>query len=71
MRDLDVDFLTGNVNGVAAQAHVGAALASQVKKKSEEERMKEEREAQRRYEQTIGEASKEVPGQMPDGEANP
>jgi hypothetical protein len=28
-------------------------------------------EAQRRYEQTIGEASKEVPGQMPDGEANP
>ena len=39
--------------------------------KSEEERRKEEREAQRRYEQTIGEASKEVPGQMPDGEANP
>jgi regulator of protease activity HflC (stomatin/prohibitin superfamily) len=39
--------------------------------KSEEERRREEREAQRRYEETIGEASREVPGQMPDGEANP
>jgi regulator of protease activity HflC (stomatin/prohibitin superfamily) len=39
--------------------------------KDEEERRREEREAQRRYEQTIGEASREVPGQMPDGEANP
>jgi regulator of protease activity HflC (stomatin/prohibitin superfamily) len=39
--------------------------------KSEEERRKEEREAQRRYEQTIGEASREIPGEMPDGEANP
>jgi regulator of protease activity HflC (stomatin/prohibitin superfamily) len=38
---------------------------------SEEERRKEEREAQRRYEETIGEASREVPDQMPDGEANP
>jgi hypothetical protein len=40
-------------------------------KKGEEERRREEREAQRRYEQTIGEASREVPGQMPDGETNP
>jgi regulator of protease activity HflC (stomatin/prohibitin superfamily) len=40
-------------------------------RKSEVERRKEEREAQRRYEKTIGEASREVPGKMPDGEANP
>jgi regulator of protease activity HflC (stomatin/prohibitin superfamily) len=39
--------------------------------KSDEETTKEEREAQRRYEETIGEASREVPDQMPDGEANP
>jgi regulator of protease activity HflC (stomatin/prohibitin superfamily) len=39
--------------------------------KGEEERRREEREAQRRYEETIGEASREVPGGMPDGEANP
>ncbi len=39
--------------------------------KSEGERRREEREAQRRYEETIGEASREIPGQMPDGEANP
>jgi regulator of protease activity HflC (stomatin/prohibitin superfamily) len=39
--------------------------------KSEGERTKEEREAQRRYEETIGEASMEVPDQMPDGETNP
>jgi hypothetical protein len=39
--------------------------------KGEEERRREEREAQRRYEETIGEASSEIPGQMPDGEANP
>jgi regulator of protease activity HflC (stomatin/prohibitin superfamily) len=38
---------------------------------SEEERKREEREAEKRYEQTIGEASREVPGQMPDGETNP
>jgi regulator of protease activity HflC (stomatin/prohibitin superfamily) len=38
---------------------------------SEEERRREEREAERRYQETIGEASREVPGQMPDGEANP
>jgi regulator of protease activity HflC (stomatin/prohibitin superfamily) len=37
---------------------------------SEEERKREEREAEKRYEQTIGEASREVPGQMPDGETN-
>ena len=40
-------------------------------RKSEEERRKEEREAQRRYEKILGEASREVPGEMPDGEANP
>jgi regulator of protease activity HflC (stomatin/prohibitin superfamily) len=39
--------------------------------KSEEERRREEKEAQRRYDETIGEASREVPGQMPDGDANP
>ena len=39
--------------------------------KSEEERRKEEKEAQRRYERTIAEASREVPGEMPDGEAIP
>jgi regulator of protease activity HflC (stomatin/prohibitin superfamily) len=33
--------------------------------KNEEER-KEEREAQMRYEQTIGETSREVPGEMPE-----
>jgi hypothetical protein len=38
--------------------------------KSEEERRREEREAERRYEQTIGEASREVPGEMLGGEAN-
>jgi len=37
---------------------------------SEEERKREEREAEKRYEQTIGEASREVPSQMPDGETN-
>jgi regulator of protease activity HflC (stomatin/prohibitin superfamily) len=39
--------------------------------KGEEERRREEMEAQRRYQETIGEASREVPGQIPDGEANP
>jgi regulator of protease activity HflC (stomatin/prohibitin superfamily) len=44
--------------------------------KIEEERRREEREAQRRYQQTIGEVSREVsseevPGEMPEGEANP
>jgi regulator of protease activity HflC (stomatin/prohibitin superfamily) len=39
--------------------------------KGEEERRKEEREAERRYQETIGEASRKVPGEMPDGEANP
>jgi regulator of protease activity HflC (stomatin/prohibitin superfamily) len=39
--------------------------------KSEEERKREEREAQRRYEEAVRKASREVPGQMPDGEANP
>jgi hypothetical protein len=32
---------------------------------------REEREAQRRYEEAVRKASREVPGQMPDGEANP
>jgi regulator of protease activity HflC (stomatin/prohibitin superfamily) len=39
--------------------------------KSEEGKRREGKEAQRRYEQTIGEVSREVPGEMPDGEANP
>ncbi len=44
--------------------------------KSEEERRKEEREAQRRYEETMGKVSREVsseevPTEMPDGEGNP
>jgi regulator of protease activity HflC (stomatin/prohibitin superfamily) len=44
--------------------------------KSEEERRREEREAQRRYEETVGDVSREVsseevPTEMPDGEANP
>jgi hypothetical protein len=37
--------------------------------KSDEEGKREEREAQRRYEQTVAEASGEVLGQIPDGEA--
>jgi regulator of protease activity HflC (stomatin/prohibitin superfamily) len=39
--------------------------------KSEEERRIDEREAERRYQETIGEASREVPGEIPDTEANP
>ncbi len=44
--------------------------------KSEEERTKEEKEAERRYKETLGEVSREVsseevPSEMPDGEANP
>jgi regulator of protease activity HflC (stomatin/prohibitin superfamily) len=44
--------------------------------KSEEERRREELEAQRRYEETVGDVSREVsseevPAEMPDGEANP
>ncbi len=44
--------------------------------KSEEERRREEREAQRRYEETLGDVSREVSseevsGEMPDREANP
>jgi regulator of protease activity HflC (stomatin/prohibitin superfamily) len=44
--------------------------------KSEEERRREEREAQGRYKETLGEVSREVsseevPGEMLDGEANP
>ncbi len=40
-------------------------------KKSQEEQRREEQEAERRYKETIGEASSEVPGEMPDGEASP
>jgi regulator of protease activity HflC (stomatin/prohibitin superfamily) len=45
-------------------------------KKSEEERRREEREAERRYEETLGVVSREassdeVPGEMSEGEANP
>jgi len=39
--------------------------------KSPQERREEDEEAERIYEETIGEASREVPGQMPDGETNP
>src|ERR671910_447277 len=58
--DLLRPYLSSSPNGYGASAQ-----------KSEEERRKEEREAQRRYEETIGEASREVPGQMPNGETNP
>jgi regulator of protease activity HflC (stomatin/prohibitin superfamily) len=45
-------------------------------KKSEEERRREEIEAKKRYEQTLGVVSRELsseegPGEMPEGEANP
>jgi regulator of protease activity HflC (stomatin/prohibitin superfamily) len=45
-------------------------------RKSEEERRREEREAQSRYEETVGDisrevSSEEVPDQVPNGEANP
>jgi hypothetical protein len=44
--------------------------------KSQEEREREVREAERRYKETLGEVSREVssekvPTEMPDGEANP
>jgi regulator of protease activity HflC (stomatin/prohibitin superfamily) len=39
--------------------------------KSEEEREREEKEAERRYQETIGQAAKEVPDEMPNGESNP
>ena len=44
--------------------------------KSQEEREREEKEAERRYKETIGDVSREVsseavPTKMPDGEANP
>jgi regulator of protease activity HflC (stomatin/prohibitin superfamily) len=47
-------------NGYGASSH-----------KSEEERKREEREAERRYKETIGQAAKEVPDEMPNGESNP
>jgi regulator of protease activity HflC (stomatin/prohibitin superfamily) len=53
--------------------HDGYSASAQT---SEEERRREEREAKRRYEQTLGEVSREVSSEevsteMPDGEANP
>jgi regulator of protease activity HflC (stomatin/prohibitin superfamily) len=57
--DLFKPFLSSQPNGYGASVQ-----------KSEEERRREESEAQIRYQETIGEASREVPGQMPDGEAN-
>jgi regulator of protease activity HflC (stomatin/prohibitin superfamily) len=38
---------------------------------SAEQMSEEGRREERRYEETIGEASREVPGELPDGEANP
>src|SRR5918998_732465 len=63
--DLLKPYLSSSPNGYGASAQ-----------KSEEERKREEREAQRRYEQTVGDVSREVssgevPAEMPDGEANP
>jgi SPFH domain / Band 7 family len=63
--DLLRPYLSSSPNGYGASAQ-----------KSEEERKREEREAQRRYEQTVGDVSREVsseevPAEMPDGEANP
>jgi hypothetical protein len=63
--DLLRPYLDSSRDGYGASAH-----------KSEEERRREEREAQRRYEQTVGDVSREVsseevPTEMPDGEANP
>jgi regulator of protease activity HflC (stomatin/prohibitin superfamily) len=63
--DLLKPYLTdSSPDGYGASAH-----------KSEEERRREEREAERRYKETLGEVSREVsseevPGEMPDGEAN-
>jgi len=58
--DLFKPFLNSSHDGHGASAH-----------KSEEERRREEKEAERRYQATVGEASREVPGEMPDGEASP
>jgi hypothetical protein len=58
--DLFKPFLDTSQNGHGASTY-----------KSEEERKREEREAERRYQETIGQAAKEVPDEMPDGEANP
>jgi hypothetical protein len=38
---------------------------------SAQQKSEEGRREERRYQETIGEASTEVPGEMPDGEANP
>jgi len=59
--DLFKPYLNSSQNG----------YGTSVNGESEEERKREEREAEKRYEQTIGEASREVPSQMPDGETNP
>lgn len=40
-------------------------------KKSEEERKREEREAEKCYQETIGQTAKEVPDEMSNGESNP
>ena len=61
-----LDRSGGSSNGYGASAQ----------QKSEEVRRREEREAERRYEETVGDvshevSSEEVPTEMPDGEANP
>jgi hypothetical protein len=38
---------------------------------SAQQKSEEGRREERGYQETIGEASTEVPGEMPDGEANP
>jgi regulator of protease activity HflC (stomatin/prohibitin superfamily) len=63
--DLLRPYLSASPNGYEASAQ-----------KSEAERKREEREAERLYEQTVGDVSREVSSEevrteMPDGEANP
>jgi regulator of protease activity HflC (stomatin/prohibitin superfamily) len=63
--DLFKPYLRSLPDGYGVSAH-----------KSQEEREKEEGEAERRYKETVGEVSREVsseevPAEMPDGETNP
>src|SRR5215213_7002810 len=58
--DLFRPYLGSLRDGEGASAHTGNGR-----------REEEEEQGGRLYEETIGEASREVPGQMPDGETNP
>ncbi|HSL00378.1 MAG TPA: hypothetical protein VK869_08575, partial [Rubrobacteraceae bacterium] len=51
------------------ESHNGHGASSY--KKGEEERKREEEEAEKLYQESLREAAREVPGEMPDGEANP